>query len=60
MRDYNEFGHGQKRYRSDDGGKKRRSQQTIGQNKSFKPQILILPSGLVSETDEEDSVSSGE
>ena len=51
---------GPKRFKSDDRGKRRRAPGLRGQTNRFIPQILTLPSTYVSETDEEDSNSSGE
>lgn len=58
MRDYNEFGKDQKRYRSDDRGKRKKNPR---QRVERIPQILTLPSTYVTETeDEDDSQSSKE
>ena len=58
MRDYNEFGKDQKRYRSDDRGKRKKNPR---QRIERIPQILTLPSTYVTETeDEDDSQSSKE
>jgi len=51
MRDYNEFGKEQKRYRSDDRIKRKKNNR---QRTERIPQILTLPSTYVSETEEED------
>ena len=55
VRDYNEFGKDQKRYRSDDRGKRKKRQRL-----EHIPQILTLPSTYVTETDDEDDHSSQE
>jgi hypothetical protein len=57
MRDHNEFGHGPKRYKSDDRRKGRRRHGWRGR---VSTNILNLPSTYVSETDEENSSSSNE
>ena len=51
MRDYNEFGKEQKRYRSDDRIKRKKNNR---QRTERIPQIFTLPSTYVSETEEED------
>lgn len=55
MRDYNEFGKEQKRYRSDDRIKRKKNNR---QRTERIPQILTLPSTYVSETEEEDDSQS--
>lgn len=56
MRDYNEFGPDQKRYRSDERGK-RRQKLTRGRFGRI-PHVLTLPSANVTETEEEDNSQS--
>ena len=55
MRDYNEFGKEQKRYRSDDRGKRKKNNR---HRVDRIPHILTLPSAYVSENDEEDDSQS--
>jgi len=55
MRDYNEFGKEQKRYRSDDRGKRKKNNRHRTERM---PQILTLPSTYVSENEEEDDSQS--
>jgi hypothetical protein len=57
VRDYNEFGKDQKRYRSDDRGKRKKNPR---RRLEHIPAILTLPSTYVTETDDEDDLSSAE
>jgi hypothetical protein len=59
VRDYNEFGKDQKRYRSDDRGKRNKKNPRRRRLEHI-PQILTLPSTYVTETDDEDDLSSVE
>lgn len=63
MRDNNEFGHGGKRYRSEEGLTRRRQSNNSRRRREeprINPKILALPSNYVSETEEEETDSSGE
>lgn len=53
--DYNEFGLTGKRYRSDEGIRKRGQKRIMQQRTQIKSKIFNLPSAYVSETEEEDS-----
>ena len=57
MRDYNEFGCGGKRYRSEEGLSKRKEKRNHHFRAQMTSKIFTLPSAYVSETEEESESS---